>query len=206
MQLSTAMNKLPTESSHLLHHPVINEPSPWESPRRQQESSTHCKHFCFPSKAAILVIFWTAAVGIVHNSVLLATVAVTSTDAKSLSPDISISANYCLPYAILAFISMFYPLSGYIADVHCGRLKSVTTGLCLIFSFIALLCLIEISVIAKPHSITFHEYSVRVHHTDSEKIIACIVAAIALIAFIIGLAAYQIQLGLDQLFEALVNT
>ena len=192
------MNELPTESSHLLHHPA-----PRESPQRQQESSMCCKDFCLPSKAAILVIFWTAAVGIVHNSVLLVTVAVT--DAKPLSPDISISANYCLTYAILAFISMFYPLSGYIADVRCGRLKSVTTGLCLIFSFIVLLCLIEISMIAKPHSITFHEYSVRVHHTDSEKIIACIVAAIALIAFIIGLAAYQanmIQLGLDQLFEA----
>ena len=199
------MNELPTESSHLLHHPVINGPSPRESPRRQQESSTCCKHFCLPSKAAILVIFWTAAVGIVYNSVLLVTVAVT--DIEPLSPDISISANYCLPYAILAFISMLYPLSGYIADVHCGRLKSVTTGLGLIFSFIALLCLIEISMIAKlkPHSITFHEYTVRVHHTHSEKIIACIVAALALIAFIIGLAGYQanmIQLRLDQLFEA----
>ena len=116
IQLSTAMNKLPTESSHLLHHPVINEPSPRESPRRQQESSTHCKHFCFPSKAAILVIFWTAAVGIVHNSVLLMTVAVT--DAKSLSPDISISAN-CLPYAILAFISMFYPLQYVLLPQEC---------------------------------------------------------------------------------------
>ena len=197
------MEELPTESSHLLHHPVINGPSPRDSPRRQQESSTCCKHFCLPSKAAILVIFWTAAVGILHNSVLLVTVAII--DTKPLSPDISISANYCLPYAILVFISMFYPLSGYIADVRCGRLKSVTTGLCLIFTFIVLLCLIEISVIAKLHSITFHEYSVRVHHTDSEKIIACIAAAIALIAFIIGLAAYQanmIQLGLDQLFEA----
>ena len=197
------MNELPTESSHLLHHPVINRPSPRDSPRRQQESSTCCKFFCLPSKAAILVIFWTAAVGIVYNSVLLVTAAVI--DTKPLSPDISITANYCLPYAILAFISMFYPLSGYIADVRCGRLKSVITGLCLIFTFMLLLCFVEISVIAKPHSITFNEYSVRVHHTDSEKIIACIVAAIALIAFIIGLAGYQanmIQLGLDQLFEA----
>ena len=195
------MNELPTESSHLLHHPVINGPSSRDSPRRQQESSICCKHFCLPSKAAILVIFWIAAVGTVHNSVLLVTVAFT--DMKPLSPDISISANYCLPYAILAFISMFYPLSGYIADVRCGRLKSVTTGLYLIFSFIVLLCFVEISMIAKPHSITFHEYSMRVHHT--EGIIACIVAVIALIAFIIGLAGYQanmIQLGLDQLFEA----
>ena len=139
--------------------------------------------------------------GIVHNSVLLVTVAII--DTRPLSPDISISANECLPYVILAFISMFYPLSGYIADVRCGRLKSVTTGLCLIFTFTLLLWLVEISMIVKPYSITFHEYSMRVHHT--EGIIACIVAVIALIAFVIGLAAYQanmIQLGLDQLFEA----
>ena len=96
---------------------------------------------------------------------------------------------------------MFYPLSGYIADVHCGRLKSVTTGLCLIFIFMLLLCFVEISVIVKPHSITFHEYSMRVHHTKG--IIACILAVIALaLDWHAAYHANMIQLGLDQLFEA----
>jgi hypothetical protein len=84
-------------------------------------------------------------------------------DTKLLSPDtVSISANDCLPYAVLAFVSMFYPLSGFIADVRCGRLKSVTIGLCLIFTFMLLLCLVEILVLIKPHSITFHETSMTV--------------------------------------------
>jgi hypothetical protein len=131
----------------------------------------HCKHLCLPSKAAILIIFWTAAVGIVYNSVVLVAVVIIDTKPLSSQTDISISANDCLPYAILAFaiVSMFYPLSGYIADhdVCCGRLKSVTTGLCLIFTFMLLLCLVEILVLIKPYSIvTFHEYSMTAHHAE----------------------------------------
>jgi peptide/histidine transporter 3/4 len=125
-------------------------------------------------------------------------------DTNPLSKDISISANDCIPYAILAFVSMFYPLSGFIADVRCGRLKSVTIGLCLIFTFKLLLCLVEISMLIKSYSIiTFHEYSIFFTVHFAEGIIACFI--IALIVFIIGLAGYQaniIQLGLDQLFEA----
>jgi hypothetical protein len=48
----------------------------------------------------------------------------------------SISIYEPLPYAILAFIMMFYPLSGFIADVCCGRLKTVVISL-----IILLLCL-----------------------------------------------------------------
>ena len=190
------MNELPTESSHLLHHPVINDSeasSPSESPQ--------CKHLCLPSKAAVLILFWTAVVGTVYNVVLI--LAAVIADTWSLSPDISISANYYLPYAILAFVSMLYPLSGFVADVYCGRLKAVLTGLCLIFTFILLLCLVEILVLIKPHSLGFYEYSVTVHYT--EGIMACILIALALLVFVIGLVGYQanvIQLGLDQLFEA----
>ena len=133
------MDKLPTESSHLLHHPVINEPS--FSPQRQQESSCACKHLCLPSKAAILMIFWTAVVGVVHNLVLI--LAFVLVDTRPLSPGISISANDYLLYAILAFVSMLYPLSGFIADVCCGRFKAVLTGLCLI-----IICFYSIDV---PH-------------------------------------------------------
>ena len=159
------MNGLPTvELSHLLYHPVINDPeasSP--SPQRRQESSCSCKHLCLPSKAAILIIFWTAVVGTVYNVVLI--LAAVIADTWSLSPDISISANYYLPYAILAFVSMLYPLSGFIADVCCGRLKAVLTGLCLIFTFILLLCLMETLVLIKPHSLGVLQYFVIVYYT-----------------------------------------
>ena len=77
------------------------------------------------------MIFWTAAVGAIYNLVLILAVALV--DTRPLSPDISISANDCLPYAILAFVTMLYPLSGFIADVYYGRLKVVVISLSFIY-------------------------------------------------------------------------
>ena len=194
--------QLSTESSRLLQQPIINEPSP----QSQQESSTcSCKHLCLPSKAAILMIFWAAAVGAVYTHVLLVTAVLI--DTNPLSSDISISANVCLPYAILAFVTMFYPLSGFIADVCCGRFKTVVIGLCFILAFILLMVLAEIVVLVtnlKVHSlITYYNYSTMFH--QAEGLIAFILVIISLVTFMIGLAGYQanlVQLGLDQLFEA----
>ena len=122
------MNRLPTESSRLLCQQAINEPSPSQD---QQENACSCKHLCLPSKPAILIIFWTAVVGAVYNLVLLLAVVIVDRN-QLFSYDISLSANECLPYVILAFISLFYPLSGFTADVCCGRLKVVAVSLCFI--------------------------------------------------------------------------
>ena len=193
------MNRLSTESSRLLQQPVINE----ASPQSQLKSSTcSCKYLCLPSKAAILMIFWAAAVGAVYSHVLLVTAALI--DTNPLSSDISISANDCLPYAILALVTMFYPLSGFIADVCCGRLKTVVIGLCFILAFILLIFLAEIIVYAtKLHLLRYYNYTMIFH--QAEGIITLILIFISLVAFVIGLAGYQanlVQLGLDQLFEA----
>ena len=83
------------------------------------------------------MLFWTAAVGAVYNLVLLVTVIFI--DTTPLSPDISISAAVYLPYAILALVSMLYPLSGFIADVCCGRFKTVVIGLCFILASLVLM-------------------------------------------------------------------
>ena len=191
------MNQLPTESSSLLCHPVINE----TSLQNQQKSSCSCKHLCLPSKAAILMIFWTAAVGMVYNLVLLLAVALVYTRPLSISSNISLSINDYLPYAILAFVSMLYPLSGFIADVCCGRLKVFVTGLCFILTFVLLVCLSEIILlVGKSHSLTTYT----IFHQTKEIIVFSLVM-VSLIIFVIGLASYQanlVQLGLDQLFEA----
>ena len=190
-------HQLSTESSHLLQQPIINESSP-----QSQQESPRSTHLCLPSKAAILLIFWTAVVGAVYNHVLLVTALLI--DINPLSPDISISANDCLPYAILALVTMFYPLSGFIADVYCGRLKTVVIGLCFILAFILLIFFVAIVDLAtKIHSLNYYNHSMLLH--QAEGLIAFILAIISLVAFIIGLAGYQanlVQLGLDQLFEA----
>ena len=113
--------------------------------------------------------------------------------------------NYSLPYAILAFVMIFYPLSGFIADVCCKRFKTIVISLCCLLLFLFMLCFIGV------HGLVFRLYYnqnnvIEVIQSKSQTgnfILTLLL--ISLLLFVIGLAGYQanyIQLGLDQLFEA----
>ena len=194
------MSKI-TESTSLLHQPIN------EDPNIRRRKTKHCQRFCLPSKSATLILFWTAVVGTVYYFVLIVTVALI--DLKSETTDISLSTNYFLAYAILAIIAMVYPFSGLIADVYCGRLKTVQISLLFILTFALLLCLAVIIVSStKLHfmltsrNLNYNSLSAFLH---PDGIVVCIIFIVALVIYIIGLAGYQanlIQLGLDQLFEA----
>ena len=185
----------PTESSHLL----VNTASEDSSSALQQKSvCISClpsKHLCLPSKAAILILLWTAIVGAMyHNLVSLSALLVLI----NTQPNTTLSQYEPLPYAILAIVMMFYPLSGFIADVCCGRLKIVVISLvclsiCWILFLLGLFVLVTIP----------HPTLLLLRH--NQGILVAILTFLILLAFIIGLAGYQanfIQLGLDQLFEA----
>ena len=185
----------PTESSHLL----VNTASEDSSSALQQKSvCISClpsKHLCLPSKAAILILLWTAIVGAMyHNLVSLSALLVLSNQ----TPNAVLSQYEPLPYAILAIVMMFYPLSGFIADVCCGRLQIVVISLvCLSICWILLLLGLFV-LVTIPHP-TF----LLLRH--NQGILVATLTFLMLLAFIIGLAGYQanfIQLGLDQLFEA----
>ena len=113
-----------------------------------------------------------------------------------------INANFSvydsLPYAILAIVMMFYPPSGFIADVCCGQLKTVVVSLVvLLFCLIILLSGIILAERLVPNF--DHPLS------STQGILVIVLVFLTLLSFIIGLAGYQanfIQLGLDQLFEA----
>ena len=116
----------PSESSHLL----VNAASEEDSSQLQRKSvCISCppsKHLCLPSKAAILILLWTIVVGALYynfvglSSILILTESHANTIITEYAP---------LPYAVLALIMMFYPLGGFIADVCCGRLKTVVVSL-----------------------------------------------------------------------------
>ena len=62
-------------------------------------------------------------------------------------PNTTLSQYEPLLYAILAIVMMFYPLSGFIADVCCGRLKIVVISLvCLSICWILLLLVIGLMI------------------------------------------------------------
>ena len=196
--LVTPLASPPTETQALLSRtsPSGNQHSPlgvclWRLSHRVYR----LRYLCLPSKAAILILLWTAVVGAVNTTVIGAVVS--EIDSNSLIKGVSISISDSLPYASLAVIMMFYPVSGFIADICCGRFRTVMLGL--ISVLISLLFASLISLVELLHK-------VGVLHPHSQVLYGSIpIITVSLAFFIIGLAGYQanyIQLGLQQLSEA----
>ena len=158
------------------------------------------KYLCLSSKAAILIILWTVVVGTTYTFIkdLVAIVINTSHYART----VDVAVLDLIPYAVLAVIMTFYPLSGFIADVCCGRFKTVMISLSfmmLSFVLFGTVCSIAIWITLSSH-VRFTSQS----HNPS-GIVAFILITLTLAFFITGLTGYQanyIQFGLDQLYEA----
>lgn len=104
-------------------------------------NNTLVRHFCLPSKETRLILLWTAIVGFLYYCVLAVAVVVTDTH-----EDVNLSIYFSTTYAILALIMMLYPVSGLVADVCCGRLKTVVISVFLLgIFFIVLLIAIVLS-------------------------------------------------------------
>ena len=190
-----ALAAYPSESTHLLVNAASEDSS---SPLQRKSvciSSPPSKHLCLPSKAAILILLWTAIVGTVYYTAVYVGEILTITLSN---PNISLTTFDFLPYAMLAIVMMFYPLSGFIADICCGRLKTIVVSLIILLVLVILISL-GLSV---SQTIELHNFN-SLH--QNQGIFVIIVGCFTLITFVVGLAGYQanfIQLGLDQLFEA----
>ncbi len=185
----------PTESGFLL-------PQAPTTGRHLQWYTKCCQNVCLPSKLAILIILWTAIVGTMYSFILTIVVIAVYTNPLTMT---SIPEYASLLYAILTLAMVFYPLSGFMADVCCGRLKVVVFSLYLLSICGLLICFLEIVALAINLE-SEHYYSV--FQNFHEKVVYRFLftfTLIAIVLFIIGLAGFQanyIQLGLDQLFEA----
>lgn len=181
---------------------LLQESTGVTSHRRLPKWRPSCKRFCLPSKAATLILFWSAAVGVVYYDVLITT---SSLIYSKMSANISIPSNDFLPYVILALVSIVYPLCGLIADVCLGRLKTVVVSMMLVTAFVMLICLTEILVYATNLKSMLHKQDISAALLRPEGVVMCIMLVVAFVMFVVGQAGYQanvIQLGLDQLFEA----
>ena len=98
-----------------------------------------CRRLCLQSKSAILIIIWTALIGIVYTTVLACASAIIIDD------NIRRMFDGVEPYAMnvvyfeLAILVLLQPLIGLMADVSCGRFKIVmfSASLVLFSSMIA---------------------------------------------------------------------
>ncbi len=98
------------------------------------------KSVLIKSKAAIMILFWTALMSFIYGGFLnpenyfLLTYLLMRVHVPvfSLSSSVSVTSETIdsIIYAVFAFWLLFYPLAGYLADVRYGRYKVVRCGVC----------------------------------------------------------------------------
>ena len=154
------------------------------------------RYLCLPSKAAILLICLTVVVSamikIFFILYVIATVAIVGE--KYIDKTLAVSLSYLL--GVLAVI--LYPVSGFIADVFCGRFRTIVISMCFfIVSFLLLVCA-SILVLVSPELFPLHWSHLKV-------VLFVLIIILYGITFGIGVVMYHanfIQFGLDQLMEA----
>ena len=157
-----------------------------------------CK-ICIKSKAVILIFVWSIVIGAIYLALLSGFGALgfilqsqNHGTLKFVMPVYTVVA----AYAFLALILLLYPISGYIADIHCGRYKAVTLSFLLILIAMLFLCAAGIGGIIT-------DFPKKPGLSAAIPLGLCIV--LSLLLFIVSLACYQsnvVQLGMDQLLEA----
>ena len=145
-------------------------------------------HFCIRSKAVYVILLCAVIVGLVHfvavNSALQLLTQLSSLLVIGSSP-------FVILYSFVAFVLIFYPINGFLADVYCGRYNTIAISLFLV------LCSSVIALVP----VVFYFFL----HYSSSEIVVYTFAGFALLIATIGIAGYGanfIQFGLDQLLEA----
>ena len=128
------------EESDLLIHPASSKSGRAHVPHRSQLRASQSDKtpflrllkqllsflpcdICIKSKAVMLILVWSMIIGAVYL-LLLNGFGVIGFSLQSYSEHIPINVliiTVILAYAFLAIILLVYPLSGYFADVWCGR-------------------------------------------------------------------------------------
>ena len=159
---------------------------------------------CLPSKAAVLILFWTLTVSAIYKTASDGTV-YTAQRLRNLEERrfrfLSVNdLDILLTYLVFVLLLLLYPLAGFIADVCCGRYKAVIVSLCLLLCGLG--CLALNTSLMFLHVIRLPFNDDRLQHSAA---VFYLLSGLGLLFMIPGLSSYQanyIQLGLDQLLEA----
>ena len=152
------------------------------------------KHVCHLSKAAFGIILINIIVSAAFGAIINAIMAV-----AYIFDGVSIGV--VSVYSFIAVITLFSPLSGFLADVYCGRYRVIFAGIC--FQFFAFL---SYAIMATATLIFGTNIWDTTHYNGGGvALLLLTLAGLSFILFVFGLAGYQasvIQFGLDQLLEA----
>ena len=154
------------------------------------------KGLCLPSKAAVLILVWMLVVSAIYSTIQDGTLAAISINRKTATQN----SDLLLTYLVFVLMSMLYPFAGFIADVCCGRYKTVIVSLCFLlcgFACIGLTIVLNLEhVVESP----FIKATKR-----KNPGLFCMLVGSGILFIILGLSGFHaniIQLGLDQLMDA----
>jgi peptide/histidine transporter 3/4 len=145
---------------------------------------------CISSKSALLILLWSFLLGLWNGA--------------ALNPDlflrnfvnlVTLSAS-----GLVAFIMLFFPLAGFLADIKYGRYNVIVRSLFLIVMMLPISILIYVFYIGAttsnlPISRNFEEKTI-FYYTS-----ACGIIVISYIG-LVGFAANVVQFGMDQLLDS----
>ena len=152
------------------------------------------RQLCLPSKAAVIILLWTAVVSAIYKTSVEEALYIIGT--SHFDRELEDNLGILLVYIVFVFVYLLYPLAGFIADVCCGRHKTVIVSLCLLLCgnvFFCTTCIFIFTGVIKEKYFQLHYVP---HYT--------LTAGIGTLFLITGLSGYQaniIQLGLDQLLD-----
>ena len=168
---------------------VVRSQSLWSFPLARRYRSTRK---CVSSKAALLILVWSFVIGLLGGLLLNPAIAVQLSYVYSLHDTV---IYLLLIYAFIAIITCFFPLAGILADIRCGRYKTIITSINLVLLSLLLLILSNI-------------FWVLLVSDKLIKAAICLfsvcggISLIMLYTGLIGFTANVVQFGMDQLHDS----
>ena len=169
----------------------------------RERESYRCWTTCQKYKTILIILVWMVFVGELSAFVLALSAGlienyVPVVDKLQLAN--AVSSPICFLYASLAVMAMLYPVSGFIADVCCGRFKIIMIGL-------TIMAISTVSMIAVLVGWVSIKHAHQLTSLDPFKEVApfYFIGFVAMFFVVIGIAAYRanvLQFGLDQLLDA----
>ena len=168
---------------------------------RWHHRTQYLKRCCIKSKSALLILCWETLVTLTFGyGVEFASVFATDLADRQHTKQYVMPFSYMSLFSILAILYLFYPLAGCLADIRCGRYKTVTYSLWMMLWSGVFVCIGSI--------IVFCIIATIVHYLQKKQVLAIgfgpptIIGAIVLLSSSIAFSANVIQFGMDQLHDS----
>ena len=159
------------------------------------------KRRCIKSKSVLLILCWEILVTLIYGYAYEFGL-VFATDIHMLNEKLenyTSQLSYMSFFGLFALLYLFYPLAGCLADIRCGRYKTVLCSLWFIILSGTFICIISIIICS------FYYYDPRHVPLEYYRRIAIglgTLAAVGIILPYILLSANIIQFGVDQLHDS----